>query len=319
MKILITGSSGFIGFHLSKYLLANKRSIYGIDNLNTYYDTKLKRQRLEILKKYKKFKFYKLDINNTNKIEDIIIKNKISYVIHLAAQAGVRFSILNPKTYVKNNINGFFSILEACKNCKIKHLIYASTSSVYGNDKDQPSKETNSTDNPLSFYAATKKSNEVMAYAYSNIYGLPTTGLRFFTVYGSYGRPDMALFKFSKAIKNQKIVYLYNNGNHKRDFTHVSDVVKYISKIITKKSNKKPSYQILNIANSKSKKLKKFLKIIEKYFDKKAIVKNLKLQKGDVKDTYGDVKKIISITNYKPKTDIEKGLKDFFEWFDKNY
>tara|TARA_B100000963_G_scaffold94602_1_gene81496 strand:+ start:1153 stop:2112 length:960 start_codon:yes stop_codon:yes gene_type:complete len=319
MKILITGSSGFIGFHLSRYLLSKKHLIYGLDNLNKYYDIKLKDQRLKILSKYKKFKFYKLDINETKKIEKIIIKNKISHVIHLAAQAGVRFSILNPQTYVKNNINGFFSILQACKNTKIKHLIYASTSSVYGNDNRQPSKETNSTDFPLSFYAATKKSNEVMAYAFSNIYGLSTTGLRFFTVYGSYGRPDMALFKFSKAIKERNTIYLYNNGNHKRDFTHVTDVVKYISKLIKKNPLKTPPYQILNIANSQPEKLKIFLKKIEKHFGKKANIQNLSMQKGDVKNTYGDTKKIISLTGYKSTVNIEKGLKEFFIWFDRNH
>ena len=319
MKILITGSSGFIGFHLSRFLLKKGFSVFGIDNLNKYYDIKLKEQRLKILKQYTNFSFKKLDINKTKEVQNILIKNKIVYVVHLAAQAGVRYSILNPSTYVKNNINGFYSILEASKNSKIKHLLYASTSSVYGNDKNLPSKEINNTDKPESFYAATKKANEVMAHAFSNIYKLPTTGLRFFTVYGSYGRPDMALFKFAKAIKNNQEISLFNNGKHNRDFTHVSDVVMYIFNLIKKKPINDPPFQLFNIANSKTQKLKYFLKLIEKHFNKNAKIKNLKLQKGDVKNTYGDIKKIKSITGYKPLTDIENGLKEYFDWFDKNY
>ena len=319
MKILITGSSGFIGFHLSRFLLKKGFSVFGIDNLNKYYDIKLKEQRLKILKQYTNFSFKKLDINKTKEVQNILIKNKIVYVVHLAAQAGVRYSILNPSTYVKNNINGFYSILEASKNSKIKHLLYASTSSVYGNDKNLPSKEINNTDKPESFYAATKKAHEVMAHAFSNIYKLPTTGLRFFTVYGSYGRPDMALFKFAKAIKNNQEISLFNNGKHNRDFTHVSDVVMYIFNLIKKKPINDPPFQLFNIANSKTQKLKYFLKLIEKHFNKNAKIKNLKLQKGDVKNTYGDIKKIKSITGYKPLTDIENGLKEYFDWFDKNY
>lgn len=319
MKILITGSAGFIGFHVSKFLLEKKNIIFGIDNLNSYYDIKLKRERLNILKKYKKFIFFKIDINNKKKIENILSEHKIKYVIHLAAQAGVRYSILKPDIYFKNNITGFFNILDACKNAKIKHLIYASTSSVYGNDINQPSKESNCTDFPQSFYAATKKSNEVLAYAYSNIYNIPTTGIRFFTVYGSYGRPDMALFKFAKTIKQNRTISLYNYGNHTRDYTHVSDVVIFLSKLIKKNSIKKPPFQIFNIARSKPQKLKYFIALIEKFLNKKAKKKYIKLQKGDVKDTFGENKKITKKISKHKFTDINEGLEEFFEWFNKKY
>ena len=276
----------YLNFYLKKNI------IYGIDNLNNYYDIKLKKERLNILKKYKKFTFFKTDINNKKNIEKILSEHKIKYVIHLAAQAGVRYSILKPDIYFKNNITGFFNILDACKNTKIKHLIYASTSSVYGNDTNQPSKENNYTDSPLSFYAATKKSNEVIAYAYSNIYNLPTTGIRFFTVYGSYGRPDMALFKFAKAIKQNKTISLYNYGNHTRDYTHVSDVAIFLSKLIKKNSIKKTPFQIFNIARSKPQKLKYFITLIERFLNKKAKIKYIKLKRVMLKIPMVKIKKL---------------------------
>ena len=216
MKILVTGSAGFIGFHVSDYLLKNNNTVIGIDNINDYYDVNLKKSRLKILKKNKNFFFYKFDLINANKLEDLIKKFKVKYIVHLAAQAGVRYSIENPKTYFKNNLEVFFNILEASKKNNIKHLIFASTSSVYGENNNFPLKENDNTDKPISFYAATKKSNEILAHSYSYIYNLPCTALRFFTVYGPYGRPDMALFKFTKNILENKKIQLYNNGNNSK-------------------------------------------------------------------------------------------------------
>ena len=225
MKILITGAAGFIGFHLSKKLLNEHYIVFGIDNLNNYYDVNLKKDRVSYLNKSKNFIFNKIDLSNKKKINKIIEQNKIKYIVHLAAQAGVRYSIDHPEFYFKNNLEGFFNILEIAKINKIKHLIFASTSSVYGNNSKFPLTEQMNTDQPLSFYAATKKSNEVMAYSYSNIYKLPSTALRFFTVYGPYGRPDMSLFKFTKAILSNKKISFFNSGDHIRDFTYVDDIV----------------------------------------------------------------------------------------------
>ena len=243
MNILITGCAGFIGYHLCLSILKEnekKINIVGFDNLNSYYDVNLKKQRLKELKKFSKnFTFHKIDISNNNLVKKNFKKYKFKYVVNLAAQAGVRYSIQNPEDYVKSNINGFFNILNNSKIFKCSHLVYASTSSVYGASNKFPLTESLNTDKPLSFYAATKKSNEVMAFAYSNIYGLPTTGLRFFTVYGVMGRPDMSLFKFTKNIINRKHIDLYNKGNHIRDFTHVSDVVEPMKKLIFLPSEKK--------------------------------------------------------------------------------
>ena len=233
-KILVTGCAGFIGFHLCMKLIKRKYDVYGLDNLNNYYDLNLKKDRLKILKK-NKLKFFKYDLLSKNQIDFILSKKKIDIVIHLAAQAGVRYSIKNPKTYLDNNIQGFFNILDSSQKFKIKHFIYASTSSVYGFQKKMPFVEKLSTDKPLSFYAATKKCNEILAYSYSTIHKLPTTGLRFFTVYGPFGRPDMSLFKFANAILRNRKLDLYNHGNHSRDFTHIDDITEYIFKILNKK------------------------------------------------------------------------------------
>ena len=319
MSILITGSAGFIGYHLTEKLLKKNINVIGIDNINNYYDTKLKKNRIYELKKNKKFKFYKIDLCEYKKLDFVIKKNKIKFIIHLAAQAGVRYSIKNPKIYFKSNLEGFFNILEVSRHNKIKHLVFASTSSVYGDSKKFPLNENNRTDHPLSFYAATKKSNEVMAHSYSYIYKLPCTGVRFFTVYGPFGRPDMALFKFTKNIINNQSIELFNNGNHLRDFTYVDDIVDGIYSLIKRHSKKNIPYEIFNIGNGNPKKLKDYLKFIERKLSSKAKVKKLPLQIGDIFKTHSDIKKLKKYTNYKPKTNIEVGISKFIEWYKDYY
>ncbi len=319
MKILVTGVAGFIGFHLVKKLLDKKIIVYGIDNINDYYDRGIKKARLKELKRSKNFIFYFISLSNKQKINNIVKKNKISYIINLAAQAGVRYSITNPQEYFTSNIEGFFNILEISKENKIKHLIYASTSSVYGNNKKFPLKEESKTDQPLSFYAASKKTNEVMAYSYSNIYKLPTTGLRFFTVYGPFGRPDMALFKFTKSLFTNKHISLFNNGNHSRDFTYIDDIVEGIFLLIKKPSNKIIPYNIFNIGSNAPKKLNLFIKIIEKLVNKKSKIKKLPLQLGDVKKTHASINKLTKYVGYKPKYNITIGIKKFVDWYIKYY
>tara|TARA_B110000116_G_C16731224_1_gene533815 strand:- start:86 stop:1051 length:966 start_codon:yes stop_codon:yes gene_type:complete len=320
MRILITGVAGFIGFHLTRKLLINNNiKVFGIDNLNSYYDKKLKIDRLNILKKNTKFNFKKIDISNDKKLETYFKINKIEYVVHLAAQAGVRYSILNPRTYLENNIDGFFNIIDISKTNNIKHFMFASTSSVYGAANKFPLKENFSTSNPLSFYAASKKSNEVLAFSYSNIHKLSCTGLRFFTVYGPYGRPDMSLYKFVDAIfKNQKLD-LYNYGNHIRDFTHVYDVVDGIVGLIKKPSKDKVPFDVFNIASAKPKELKFFLSLIEKSLNKKAKINYKKMQSGDVHKTHGSIFKIKKHTGYSPKVNLKDGINEFVSWYKDYY
>tara|TARA_B110000483_G_C18149693_1_gene524913 strand:+ start:736 stop:1749 length:1014 start_codon:yes stop_codon:yes gene_type:complete len=328
-KILITGSAGFIGFHLSIKLLNMGKEVVGIDNINNYYDPKLKNSRLKILKKYKSFTFYKIDIQDENKLKKVFIKNKIKYVVNLAAQAGVRYSLINPKSYIDTNIVGFYNILNLSRIYKIKHFVYASTSSVYGALTNLPFKETYSTDHPIQLYAATKKSNEIIAHSYSHIYNIPTTGLRFFTVYGPWGRPDMALFKFTKNILLKKKIEVFNFGKHTRDFTYVEDIVQGIIKSIynipksSKKFNfKKPllsyssaPFTIYNIGNGKSVKLMKYIYEIENYLKIKSKKKFLKLQKGDIQDTHSDLTKIKKKLDYKSTTSVKEGVKRFLDWY----
>ena len=314
MKILITGCAGFIGFHLVNKLLDDKKNfIYGIDNLNNYYDRNL--NRLKILKKNNHFNFNKLDICNKAKLNNFFNSNKVDCVIHLAAQAGVRYSIDNPESYFSNNIEGFFNILDISRIFKIKHLVFASTSSVYGNTKKFPLKETDNTDKPLSFYAASKKTNEVMAYSYSNIYKLPITALRFFTVYGPFGRPDMALFKFAKSIISNTKINLFNKGNHFRDFTYIDDIVSGIQKVISKPSQKKIPYSVFNIGSGKPQSLKLFLSIIEKQLSKKSKKVLLPLQKGDVYKTSADISSLKRKFNFNPKYNIYIGIENFIKWY----
>ena len=315
MNILITGSAGFIGYHLCNKLLKNNHKVYGLDNLNSYYDVQLKKNRISLLKKFKNFFFFKIDICNKNQIDGIIKKNKIRYIVHLAAQAGVRYSITNPDVYFKNNVEGFFNIINIAKENNIKHFVFASSSSVYGDKNQFPISENSSSDFPLSFYGATKKSNEVMAYSYSSIFNIPTTSLRFFTVYGPFGRPDMSLFKFTKNIIEGKKIDLFNNGNHIRDFSYVDDVINGIVLILDKPSNKKIPYNCFNIGNSKPKKLKSYLKEIENNVGRKAKIRHKPLQKGDVVKTHSDINKIKKFAKYSPNTDIRIGIKKFVDWY----
>ena len=319
MTILITGSAGFIGYHVTKKILNKNIKVIGIDNINNYYDINLKKNRIKDLKKNKKFFFYKVDLSNYKKIDNIVKNKKIKIIIHLAAQAGVRYSIKNPRTYFKSNLEGFFNILEISRHNNIKHLIYASTSSVYGDSKKFPLSEIYRTDQPLSFYAATKKSNEVMAHSYSYIYKLPCTGVRFFTVYGPFGRPDMALFKFTKHILNNQPIDLYNKGNHFRDFTYVDDIVDGIYSLIKKQSKKSIPYEIFNIGNGTPKKLLDYLKHIERNLNKISKTNKLPLQVGDIVKTHSNINKLKKYTGYKPKTNIKIGISRFIEWYKDYY
>jgi len=332
MKILITGSSGFIGFHLSKLLLENGNTIHGIDSMNNYYDVSLKKARLKILLKYKKFSFSKIDLENNQKIENIFKKFKPKVVIHLAAQAGVRYSIDKPRVYLNSNIDGTFNVIESSHKVKVNHLIMASSSSVYGANKKIPFKEIEKTETQLSIYASTKKANESMAHSYSNIWNIPITMLRFFTVYGPWGRPDMALFKFTKGILENKKIDIYNNGKMYRDFTYIDDIVNGINLLIKKppaikQKNKYKNdslssvapFRILNIGNTKKVYLLNFIKEIEKELGKKAIRNYMPLQKGDVKQTLSDISLLKRITKYNPKTNYKTGIKNFLNWYQEYY
>ena len=320
-KVLITGSAGFIGFHLTLELLKLGKEVVGIDNLNDYYDPKLKISRLKILKKYKKFSFYKIDLIDELKVKKVFQKYKIKTVVNLAAQAGVRYSLINPKSYVNTNLLGFFNLLNLSTKYKVKHFVYASTSSVYGALQKIPFKENYSTDHPIQLYAATKKSNELMAHAYSHIYKIPTTGLRFFTVYGPWGRPDMALFKFTKNILSGKKIEIFNYGKHLRDFTYVDDIVFYIDKIIKLKTNTKKNipHDVYNIGGGSPIKLMSFIRIIEKKLKLKFKKKFLNLQKGDIVRTSADNNKLIRKFKVKKFTKIEVGISNFIDWYKKYY
>ena len=316
--IFITGCAGFIGFHLTKKILKNKKNkVLGLDNLNNYYDVKLKKDRLKILLKHKNFKFIRRDITNYKKLENIFKYYKPKTVYHLAAQAGVRHSLKNPEDYVKSNLIGFFNILHLSKEVRVNHLLFASTSSIYGDQIKMPITENSVITKPIQFYAATKGSNELMAYSYSKLYSLKITALRFFTVYGPWGRPDMALFKFTKNIINNKKIELYNFGNHFRDFTYIDDCINGILLLSKRKSVSK--YDIFNIANGNSRPLEHFIKIIETCLNKKSKKKYLVLQKGDIKKTSASIKKIKEQVNFKPKVSINIGIPKFINWFKEYY
>jgi len=321
MNFLVTGSAGFIGFHLSKLLLNNGKKVIGIDNLNDYYDVNLKKNRLKILKKNKKFIFFKLDIANKSKLKNFLKNYKVGIVIHLAAQAGVRYSITNPETYLNSNIIGFFNILEICKQKKVKFLYFASTTSVYGDNNNLPYNENLQISKPLQFYAATKVSNEVMAFAYSNIYKIKTRALRFFTVYGPYGRPDMAIHGFVKKILLNQPINMFNRGNHTRDFTYIEDITKSIYLLIKKENtiNKPKLFDVFNLGNQKNINIKYLVKILSKILDKKIKIKYSELKQGEMKDTLSNSNKIIKYINYKPNTNIEDGLRKFIKWYKKYY
>jgi UDP-glucuronate 4-epimerase len=320
MNILVTGCAGFIGFHTSLKLIESQNNkIFGIDNLNAYYDINLKKDRLKKLKKNKNFFFKKLDICKKKSLDNLFKQHKFKIVINLAAQAGVRYSILDPDTYFKNNILGFYNILDISRLYKINHFIFASSSSVYGNIKKFPIKEEYNTDFPQSFYAASKKSNEVIAFSYSSIYNMPITGLRFFTVYGPYGRPDMSLFKFTKAMLNNVKLQLFNNGNHVRDFTYIDDVVESIIKISKKRPKTSIPYSIFNIGSSNPQKLMKFLKVISSNLNIEPKIQYKSMQKGDVYKTHANVNKLFKEIKFKPKTPINVGIKSFIKWYKDYY
>jgi UDP-glucuronate 4-epimerase len=314
-KILVTGCAGFIGFHLSKFLLEKNYNVIGIDNLNNYYDVNLKKQRIKILKNYKKFELYKFDIAKKNYFNRIKYIN-INMIFHFAAQAGVRYSLTNPENYLNSNIVGTFNILEFAKKNKIKNFFFASSSSVYGNLNKKKFSENDNTDNPLQFYAATKKSAEVMIKSYSSLYGIKSTIFRFFSVYGPYGRPDMAIYDFVEKVLNNKKISVFNNGEHSRDFTFIDDLIKCIYHIsFLKKSNKKLFYNIYNIAAGKNVKLKKLIEHIENLTSKTARIKYTSFQKGDMKDTHANVNKLKKdFSNYR-STNLKIGLKNFIKWY----
>lgn len=329
MKILVTGSAGFIGSALSIKLLEQGHHVIGVDNHNDYYDPKLKDLRLARHINHSNYSHKKINIEDKTSMEDLFKNSNISCVVHLAAQAGVRYSIDNPHSYIQSNLVGFANILEECRKYNIDHLIYASSSSTYGLNTKQPFSTHNSVDHPVSLYAATKKSNELMAHSYSHLYGIPTTGLRFFTVYGPYDRPDMALQKFAKAILNNEKIKIYNYGKHKRDFTYIDDIVGGILRIIDKPAKPNPGwdgenpdpatssapYRIYNIGNNKPEELMDYIKALEMYLGKKAEKELLPMQLGDVPDTYADVDDLINEFDYKPKTKIQDGVKKFVDWY----
>lgn len=328
-KTLITGAAGFIGFHLSLRLLEAGEYVVGLDSLNAYYDVSLKLARLALLKNHSGFHFEQLDLTDKPAIDAMFARNQFDVVINLAAQAGVRYSLENPYAYLDSNLTGFLNILEACRHAKPSHLIYASSSSVYGANKKIPFSTQDSVDHPLALYAATKKANELMAHAYSSLYQLPVTGLRFFTVYGPYGRPDMALFLFTKAILEGKPIDVYNHGKMKRDFTHVSDIVEGIVRLIPKAPAGNPNwnpllpdpsssyapYRIFNIGNNQPVELLRFIEVLEEKLGKKAIKNFLTLQPGDVEETYADISDLEKEVDFRPSTSIETGIGSFVDWY----
>ena len=329
MIILITGTAGFIGMHLSKKLLKQGHQIIGLDNLNDYYDVQLKKDRLEILNKYDNFTFYEADLADREAVEAIFEKEKIDVVINLAAQAGVRYSLENPHAYVDSNLVGFVNILEACRHHEIKHLIYASSSSVYGANVKMPFSTDDAVNHPVSLYAATKKSNELMAHTYSHLFNVPTTGLRFFTVYGPMGRPDMAYFSFTKKILAGETIQVFNNGEMMRDFTYIDDIVEGIVRLIDQPPKANPDfdlghpkaseshapYKVYNIGNNQPVKLMDFIQTIEKHLGIEAKKEFLPMQPGDVKATYADIDDLTEATGFKPSTTIDEGIKKFVDWY----
>jgi len=346
MKVLVTGTAGFIGHHLSIKLREQGFLVYGLDNINSYYDSNLKLNRLsqqgfavEDIEYNKAIYnkegscFIKLNLEDKENLFKLFENERFDYVVNLAAQAGVRYSFTNPQAYIDSNIQGFINILEACRNFPVKHLVYASSSSVYGLNKQMPFSVLDNVDHPISLYAASKKSNELMAHVYSHIFNIPSTGLRFFTVYGPWGRPDMALFIFTKAILDDQPIELYNNGNMQRDFTYIDDIVESINRLVVKPPTAKPElstsdlptnissapYQIFNIGNNNPVNLTDFLKAIEAKIGKNATIIKKPLQTGDVPDTYADVKDLFEYIDFKPQTDIKVGVSNFIDWYKSYY
>ena len=333
MKILVSGVAGFVGFYLSQRLVGSGYEVLGIDNLNDYYDVSLKESRLELLKSLEGFRFIKTDIADRKGIEDVFKAENFDRVMHLGAQAGVRYSIDNPLAYADSNLIGHLNILEGCRHNNVEHLVYASSSSVYGLNAKTPFSTSDSVDHPVSLYAATKKANELMSHTYSHLYGVPTTGLRFFTVYGPWGRPDMAYFKFTKAILNGDTIDVYNNGDMSRDFTYIDDIVEGIVRIADVIPQKDPDwtveagspasssapYAVYNIGNGNPVNLMEFIGCIEKELGIEAKKNFMPMQPGDVYTTYADVKGLFEAVGYKPKTTVADGVAKFIEWYKEYY
>ena len=319
---LITGAAGFIGFFLSKFLLEQGKRVIGFDNLNDYYEVTLKEDRLAILNEYEQFTFIKGDLADKETVYRLFQEEHPDIVVNLAAQAGVRYSIDHPDAYMQSNIIGFFNILEACRHYPVKHLVYASSSSVYGANDKIPFSVTDKVDTPVSLYAATKKANELMAYSYCKLYGIRATGLRFFTVYGPMGRPDMAYFKFAKKIMAGEPIQIYNNGDMYRDFTYVDDIVEGIGNLLynpPEADGNGACYKIYNIGNNKPEKLMDYIGVLEKCLGKEAVKEFLPMQPGDVYQTYADVTDLMEDFGFKPSTSIEEGLSRFARWFMEYY
>ena len=333
MKVLVTGVAGFIGYNLTVRLLKEGINVCGIDNLNDYYDVNLKKSRLSIIEKEPEFEFQRLDLADREKIKKLFEIQQFDVVVNLAAQAGVRYSLENPESYVDSNLVGFGNILEGCRHSGVKHLVYASSSSVYGLNTTMPFSVRHNVDHPISLYAASKKANELMAHTYSYLYKLPTTGLRFFTVYGPWGRPDMALFLFTKAILDNKPIKVFNNGDMQRDFTYIDDIVEGVVRVMKnipkadpdwQSDNPNPSsscvpYKLYNIGNNQPVALMAFVEAIEKAIGKKAIKEYLPLQPGDVPATYANVSDLIKDTGFKPSTPIAEGINNFVKWYKEYY
>ena len=329
MKLLVTGAAGFIGFHTAKLLLERGDEVVGLDNLNNYYDPALKEARLDILRSFKRFRFVKADLADRGAMQPLFRVERFQRVVHLAAQAGVRYSLENPHAYVHSNIVGFLEVIEGCRHTQVEHLVYASTSSVYGANTRMPFAESQGVDHPLTLYAATKRSNELMAHSYSSLYTLPTTGLRFFTVYGPWGRPDMALFLFTKNILAGLPIDVYNGGDHRRDFTYVDDIVKGVVAAVDHVASPDPAWEsdhpnpstssapfrIYNIGNQTPVPLMRYIEVLERSLGKKALKNMLPMQLGDLADTWADVETLAREVGYRPSTDLETGVKHFVEWY----
>jgi UDP-glucuronate 4-epimerase len=326
MEILVTGAAGFIGMHVAERLLQSGHNVTGIDNLSDYYDVRLKEARLNVLQSHSNFRFMKMDLADPEKVNELFDGGKFERVIHLAAQAGVRFSMENPHAYIQSNIVGFTNILEACRHFPVKHLVYASSSSVYGTNKKLPFSVEDNVDHPISLYAASKKSNELMAHCYSHLFQIPTTGLRFFTVYGPWGRPDMAIFSFTKAILEGKPIDVFNHGKMQRDFTYIDDIVEGVLMVAdrppapgTENSPSAAPYKLYNIGNHQPVELMKVIEVLEKCLGKSVHKNMLPMQPGDVLATFADVDDLMCETGFRPATPIEVGLEHFVRWYQSYY
>ncbi len=332
-KVLVTGAAGFIGYHLSRRLVEQDYTVVGVDNINDYYDVHLKRARLRQLENYRNFKFVKMNLAERKETAELFSGEQFDVVVHLAAQPGVRYSLVNPYAYVESNISGFLNILEGCRHYHIEHLVYASSSSIYGANTTMPFSVHQNVDHPVSLYAATKKSNELMAHAYSHLYGIPTTGLRFFTVYGPWGRPDMAYFSFTRDIFEDKPIDVFNYGRMKRDFTYIDDIIDGIMRVLPRIPTPDPQwdsahpdsgtsyapYRLYNMGNNHPVELIYFIHILEQYIGKKAKLNMLPMQAGDVTETFADIDDLSRDTGFKPGTPVEKGLEHFVNWYKSFY